>query len=216
MSRNEVVFSLADGEFSEPNAVAPAPAPASGLAEFAESKPVVEPAPIPELDYTDYPKDEWSSRPAAVVVAEPKTARRFSADTPLVLTLLLVLIAAMAAASFYVSFSGLYAAASWGVGDSPALQFSVPVFLDISILAWTLSLFIKRQRGEGVIGTWFAIGTFAAVSSTANILHTLGVSTATTNYELWVGCVISGGAPLLLALATETIAKLVFKPIEKK
>ena len=147
-----------------------------------------------------------------------KRARRFHADTPFVLGVLLFLVAAMAAASFYVSFSGLFSAASWAVGDNPPLQFAVPIMLDIAIIAFTLSLFVERERGDKVWGTWLAIGAFAAVSATANILHTMVVSTATDNYQLIVGAVISGGAPVLLAFATDKIAIKVFKeahPVSK-
>ena len=140
-----------------------------------------------------------------------KRARRFHADTPFVLGVLLFLVAAMAGASFYVSFSGLFSAASWAVGDNPPLQFAVPIMLDIAIIAFTLSLFVERERGDKVWGTWLAIGAFAAVSATANILHTMVVSTATDNYQLVVGAVISGGAPVLLAFATDKIAIKVFK-----
>ena len=125
--------------------------------------------------------------------------------------MLLFLVAAMAAASFYVSFSGLFAAAAWAVGDNPPLQFAVPIMLDIAIIAFTLSLFVERERGDKVRWTWVAIAAFALVSATANILHTLVVSTATDNYQLVVGAVISGGAPVLLAFATDKIAIKVFK-----
>lgn len=156
----------------------------------------------------DYPNDDWSE---PTIVVDRRRARRFHADTPFVLGVLLFLVAAMAGASFYVSFSGLFAAASWAVGDNPPLQFAVPIMLDIAIVAFTLSLFVERERGDKVWGTWLAIGAFAAVSATANILHTLVVSTATDNYQLMVGSVISGGAPVLLAFATDKIAIKVFK-----
>jgi hypothetical protein len=126
---------------------------------------------------------------------------------------LLFLVAAMAGASFYVSFSGLFAAAAWAVGDNPPLQFAVPIMLDIAIVAFTLSLFVERERKERVWGTWMAIGTFATVSATANVFHTMQVSTAINIQELIIGAVISGGAPVLLAFATDKIAKRVFKPI---
>jgi hypothetical protein len=144
-----------------------------------------------------------------------KKAKRFHADAPAVLSLLLILIASMAAASFYISFSGLYAAAEWAVGPNPPLQFAVPIMLDISIIAFTIALFIERERGEKVLGTWMAIGAFTAVSLVANVLHTFVVSTAEDQYQLIVGAVISGGAPLLLAFATDKIAVKVFKSAEK-
>lgn len=154
----------------------------------------------------------------SVVPAEPerKRAKRFHADTPFVLGVLLFLVAALAAASFYVSFSGLYAAAAWAVGVNPPLQFAVPIMLDVAIVAFTLALFVERERGEKVVGTWIAIATFALASATANILHTLEVTTAVTLGQLIVGAVISGGAPILLAFATDKIAVKVFKNSEAK
>lgn len=143
--------------------------------------------------------------------AEYKRARRFHADTPFVLGLLLFLVALLAAASFYVSFSGLYAAAAWAVGNNPPLQFAVPIMLDVAIVAFTLSLFVERERGDKVRWTWFAIAVFALASATANILHTLEVSTAVNLGQLIVGAVISGGAPILLAFSTDKAAVKVFK-----
>lgn len=210
MTPNEISFPLA------PKAPAP---PESGLAEavneFPRPIPAMPPADVsiePEVVGKPLPNGDASS---AMLLETPPTkrkrARRFHADTPFVLGVLLFLVAAMAGASFYVSFSGLFAAAAWAVGDNPPLQFAVPVMLDIAIVAFTLSLFVERERGEKVWGTWLAIGTFAAVSATANILHTLVVSTATDNYQLMVGSVISGGAPVLLAFATDKIAVKVFR-----
>lgn len=141
---------------------------------------------------------------------EAKRARRFYADTPLVLGILLALIAMQAVSTFSVSFSGLYAAAAWAVGPIPWLQVAVPFMLDMAIVAFTLALFVERERGHSVKGTWAAIAVFAVVSAVANILHTLTVSTAKTLPELIVGAVISGGAPLLLAFATDKIAVKVF------
>lgn len=182
----------------------------------------------PELttEITIYDVEDESPEPASEtmkpterteVPSEPahKGARRFHADTTFVLGLLLFLIASMAGASFYISFSGLYSAASWAVGDNPPLQFAVPVMLDISIIAFTLALFIERERGEKVWGTWLAIGLFTTVSLVANIFHTFVVSTADTQYQLIIGSIISGGAPMLLAFATDKIAKRVFKPTSK-
>jgi hypothetical protein len=201
MTSNEITFELA------PKAPAP---PESGLAEIIDG---------PSIDTAE---DEWSSlapAPAPETVPpsvkrEGKRARRFHADTPFVLGVLLFLVGAMAAASFYVSFSGLYAAAEWAVGPNPPLQFAVPIMLDIAIIAFTLSLFVERERGERVWGTWMAISIFAGVSATANIFHTLQVSTAINIQELMIGAVISGGAPLLLAFASDKIAKRVFKPVD--
>lgn len=207
MSRNEVFFSLDDGKIVE---TPPAPeAPASGFAEVVNT-----PREETEIEPT------WSETlnrmakrniPPIEEVSERKRARRFHADTPFVLGVLLFLVAALAAASFYVSFSGLYAAAEWAVGVNPPLQFAVPIMLDVAIVAFTLALFVERERGEKVWGTWLAIAAFALASATANILHTLDVTTAVNLGQLIIGAVISGGAPILLAFATDKIAVKVFK-----
>lgn len=230
MATNEVSFSL--GDVSE----APKP-PQSGLAEIVdgnvppvppsvavvtgriveepEPEPVPTPAPEDLSVRAQVAKDKLETTMSSTPVSTYKRAKRFHADTPFVLGLLLLLITAMAGASFYVSFSGLYAAAAWAVGDNPPLQFAVPVMLDISIIAFTLALFIERERGDKVWGTWMAISAFTVVSATANVFHTFAVSTAVDVYELAIGAVISGGAPLLLAFATDKIAVKVFQEAEK-
>ena len=234
MATNEVSFSL--GDVSE----APKP-PQSGLAEIVDGNvapvppsvavvtgriveepvsaptPTPTPAPAPEdlTARTQVAKEKLESASTSTPTSTYKRARRLHADTPFVLGLLLLLITAMAGASFYVSFSGLYAAAAWAVGDNPPLQFAVPIMLDISIIAFTLALFIERERGDKVWGTWLAISAFTLVSAIANVFHTFAVSTAVDVYELAIGAVISGGAPLLLAFATDKIAVKVFQEAEK-
>lgn len=187
--RNELTFT-SEGFLIPPAPPAPA-APDSGTARIVETQN----APANKDDIED----------------NRKRARRFHADNPFVLALLLVLITTMAAASFYVSFFGIYEAAEWAVGPNPSLQFAVPLMLDVAIIAFTLSLFIERERGEKVWGTWVAIGAFTLVSTVANIAHTFVVTTATDQLQLIIGAVISGGAPLLLAVASDKIAIKVFK-----
>lgn len=183
-------------EDGNPKFTVPAPAPApsapvAGVAKIATTEPI-------------------NTLP---IVAPPieRKQRGLRADNRFVLGLMLFLVACIAASSFYVSFNGLYAAAEWAVGPIPSLQFAVPIMLDIAIIAYTLALFVERERGKTVIGTWIAIAVFAIVSSMANILHTLVVTTANDPFQLAVGVIISGGAPFLLALATDKIAVTVFE-----
>ena len=200
------------GRIVEDTIPAPAPqAPVSGLAEVVTPE---EPEARAQVIREQTMTTPITTAPDASAVSTYKRARRFHADTPFILGLLLLLITAMAGASFYVSFSGLYSAAAWAVGDNPPLQFAVPIMLDISIIAFTLALFIERERGDKVWGTWVAISAFTVVSATANIFHTFAVSTAVDVYELSIGAVISGGAPLLLAFATDKIAVKVFQEAE--
>jgi hypothetical protein len=189
--RNELTFAP-DGAWIPP---AP-PAPVTGTANV-----------IPGIET---PNQAQAVSPVKSASAR-RGAKRFHADNPFVLSLLLVLIATMAASSFYVSFFGIYEAAEWAVGPNPPLQFAVPLMLDVAIIAFTLSLFIERERGEKVWGTWVAIGAFTLVSTVANVAHTFVVTTATDQLQLIIGAVISGGAPLLLAVASDKIAIKVFK-----
>jgi FtsH-binding integral membrane protein len=159
--------------------------------------------------------NEERARRATEAEKAARRAKRIYADTPKVLALLLGLVALLAIASFSVSFSGLYAAAAWAVGNVPALQVAVPVMLDVAIIAFTLALFVERERGDKVMGTWIAIAIFATVSAASNVLHTLQVSTALNVPQLIVGAIVSGGAPLLLAFSTDKAGVKVFSEVER-
>ena len=191
--RNELTFAP-DGAWIPP---AP-PAPVTGTANVVEGTNSFEVNP----QTTDSVTQGARKR---------KRARRFHADTPFVLSLLLLLITLMAGASFYVSFWGIYEAAAWAVGPNPPLQFAVPLMLDVAIIAFTLSLFIERERDEKVWGTWVAIGAFTFVSAFANVAHAFVVSTSEDQTQMLVGAIIAGGAPLLLAIGSDKVARKVFK-----
>lgn len=138
--------------------------------------------------------------------------QRFSAQHKFVLVLLLTLAGLMAAASFITSFTGLFGATAWAVGDAvPWLQAAAPCMYDVAIIAFTVKLFMDKEEGEKVIFDWFWIGLLATVSATANVFHTLTVTTAANPQQLIMGCVISGSAPFLLALVTDVAASKVFK-----
>lgn len=139
-------------------------------------------------------------------------APRFSAQHRTVLVILLALAAFMAAASFITSFTGLFGAAAWAIGDkTPWLQAAAPVMYDVAIIAFTLKLFMDREEAVSIRSDWAWIAVLATVSATANIFHTLTVTTATTPAQLIMGCVISGSAPFLLALVVDVAASKVFK-----
>ncbi|WP_025157244.1 DUF2637 domain-containing protein [Leifsonia aquatica] len=150
-------------------------------------------------------------------VDESKKFRRFSAQHIFVLVTLLVLAAFMAAASFLTSFTGLYGAASWAIGDeNPWLKAAAPLMYDGAIIAFTVKLFMDKEEGEKVLWTWVWIAVLASISSVVNIFHTVGVSTATNFPQLIVGCVISGSAPFLLALVVDVAASKVFRKPEAR
>lgn len=140
---------------------------------------------------------------------------RFSAQHRVVLVVLLTLAFFMAAASFTTSFTGLFGAAAWAIGDkNPWLQVAAPLMFDVAIISFTLKLFMGREEGISVRADWFWIATLAAVSAAANVFHTLSVTTAQTLPQLIMGCIISGSAPFLLALVVDVAASKVFKRVE--
>lgn len=148
---------------------------------------------------------EYADQPAE------KPFKRLSALQRPVLFLLLALALLQGISTFTTSYSGLYGAAAWAVGNQPFLQSIVPFMYDVAIIAFTVKLFMDREEGEKVRWTWFFITLLAFISAGANIIHTLVVSTATTFPQLVVGGIISGGSPFLLALTIEVAASKVFR-----
>jgi len=149
-------------------------------------------------------------------VAEANKAQQFSASHKYVMLALLILTGLAAAMTFATSFVGLFGASAWALGDaSPILRSAIPLTFDIAVLAFTIKLFVDRERGDRVFWTWLWIGVLAAVSSGSNVLHAQSVTTAKTLPQLISGMVFAGAAPFLLALVTEVAGKLVFaKPAE--
>jgi hypothetical protein len=165
------------------------------------------------------PPPKPSPSAIASVVPEKETnlqkAKRFYADTEPVLRIMMILAALICTASFVVSYAGLFAAGEWAVGAVPILQGVIPFMLDAAIITFTIALFIEREREESVVGTWIAVAVFAAISCYANVLHTLAVGTGVTIQQIVLGCILSGGAPIMLAFVTDKVAVKLFKPLRE-
>jgi len=145
-------------------------------------------------------------------------ATRMNPDTPKVLSLALFLVFILMVSSFIVSFFGI-----WGVSlETTNLPSSIAwlpaLFLDAAILAYTISYFVFRHRGEPVIRTRIALWVSASLSVAANIAHTLdGVTPEMSAYSVAVGLMITASAPIAVVLSTEEVARLAFaSPTKKK
>lgn len=122
-------------------------------------------------------------------------------------TVLLVLL--LGVTSFMVSFNGLHDVASW-VGLPPWLRWTVPVFIDIAILAYSMAAVIHRARGEAVALTWGTLMVFTLISVFANGAHALTVGGGQSAAQSWIGAAIAAAAPLSVFAATEELSRLAF------
>lgn len=155
--------------------------------------------------------------PKVVVQEEEHRATRLNPDTPKVLILAITLVFVLMVSSFIVSFFGI-----WGVSQETTnlpgpITWLPALFLDAAILAYTISYFVFKSRGEPVIKTRFALWSFALLSVAANIAHTLeGVTPEMSTYSIAIGLMITGSAPIAVVLSTEEIARLAFERVDKK
>jgi hypothetical protein len=160
-------------------------------------------------------KAERDKRAAELKALEDPTLKnrfkRLSTQNKFVLYTLLTLAILQAASQFTTSYAGIYGAAEWAFGTNPFLQGISPLGYDVAIIVFTIKLFMDREEGLSVRWDWVWIGVLAAISSFANVIHTLKVSTGTTPQQVIIGAVISGASPFLLALTADVAASKVFK-----
>jgi hypothetical protein len=119
--------------------------------------------------------------------------------------------------SFVVSFSGIWDISQY-TGLPEVLQWVPALFIDAAILAYTISLFVFKARGEGTWRTVLWLFAFAGISVAANVAHTLDFLSETGvgagDYRLWVGVAITASAPIAVLAASEEISRLAFKKVE--
>lgn len=111
--------------------------------------------------------------------------------------------------SFMVSFNGLHDVAGW-VGLPTWMRWTVPIFIDIAILAYSMAAVIHRTRGEPVALTWATLAVFTLISVIANGAHALAVGEGQTALQSWIGAAIAAAAPLSVFAATEELSRLAF------
>jgi hypothetical protein len=144
------------------------------------------------------------------------SSARINPDSRGTLWIALILVFLLMLSSFIVSFSGIWDISQY-TGLPAVLQWVPAVFIDAAILAYTISLFVFKARGEGTWRTVLWLFAFAGISVAANVAHTLDylstVGVGVGDYRLWIGVAITASAPIAVLAASEEISRLAFKKI---
>ncbi|MCF4121746.1 DUF2637 domain-containing protein [Antribacter sp. KLBMP9083] len=130
---------------------------------------------------------------------------RIAADSRPVLFFTVALTAAVALASFALSFASLRDAALWGRVPEP-IAFLVPVVIDASVLVYGLVALVLRARGRSSAWAWTLMLLFTVVSIGANSAHAYDVG---PQLRALVGVVLVALAPLSVLTSTHALASLV-------
>jgi len=207
-ARNEVVFDD-EGGIIDP------PAPPAGYANIVDpsSGRVLPTPPEPVQSYTRVTRSENRSRGG-----KSGSESRINPDSRGTLWIAVILVFILMTSSFVVSFSGIWDISQY-TGLPVVLQWVPALFIDAAILAYTISLFVFKARGESTWRTVLWLFAFAGVSVAANVAHTLDFLSETGvgagDYRLWIGVAITASAPVAVLAASEEISRLAFKKIDK-
>lgn len=120
---------------------------------------------------------------------------------------IVVLLCSAVVAAGVASVEGLLHAAAWMV--PPALQWTLPVAVDVFLVGTALATLALRKRGArtAVIGLSVVTLVLVAFSSAANYLYVLSSTTPGTEAHMY-GPVIKAAMPILLLAAVEIVATL--------
>jgi hypothetical protein len=155
--------------------------------------------------------------PAPVDKKPSRKAARINPDSRGTLWVALILVFMLMLSSFVVSFSGIWDISQY-TGLPIVLQWVPAVFIDAAILAYTISLFVFKARGESTWRTVAWLFAFAGISVAANIAHTLDylseAGIGAGDYRLWIGVAITASAPIAVLAASEEISRLAFKKVD--
>ena len=135
-----------------------------------------------------------------------RTSRRINPDSIQTLWFTVGIVGILAATSFMVSFAGLTEVAKW-VGVPSWMSWTVPAFIDLSIIAYSLAVLVHRSRGEATWASWLSLGLFTGVSVIANAAHALSFPHENA-WQAWIGAGIAALAPVGVFAATEELGRL--------
>lgn len=191
--------------------VPPPPTPEGGMALVAQSEesyysvPQAQSEPEPTLEQNE------ESKP---VSTKPKR-KRLNPDSLWTLGIAVTLVFMLIAASFIASFAAIYDVAEY-TGVPAEWRWVFPVFIDIAIAAYTISLFIFRANKRPILMTMIGLLLFASLSVLANVAHVLAYWDGTLpDYRAWIGVALAASAPIGVLLASEEIARLAFVQVDE-
>ncbi|WP_163185903.1 DUF2637 domain-containing protein [Cellulosimicrobium sp. SL-1] len=140
----------------------------------------------------------------------PTTAARINPDNRLVLAGLLVVLVAVAAASFTLSFTGLSAAAPWAA-IPVRLAWLVPVALEVAMLGYVIAAFVRTHRGQSARLPWTLVWALTAVSSAINAAHAWDAGPK--GWQGIVGAALAAGFPFMTLAAAHVVAGVALGPL---
>jgi len=190
------------------------------------TKPVPPPPPAPTygmanvVSEPDYEERVEPLTPTAVMSVPPvepkKKHKRLNPDSLWTLGVAVFLVFSLIAASFIASFAAIYDVAEY-TGVAAEWRWVFPVFIDIAIAAYTISLFIFRANKKPIFMTLVGLILFASLSVLANIAHVLAYWDGTLpDYRAWMGVALAASAPIGVLLASEEIARLAFVEVDEE
>ncbi|KIC68698.1 DUF2637 domain-containing protein [Pseudarthrobacter phenanthrenivorans] len=117
------------------------------------------------------------------------------------------------AGAFTTSFFGQAALAAHMAIPS-ALQYVVPVVVDLALVLFTLATLLRKTRGESTLWTNLATAAWTTVSIAANVLHVLVPAGAAEswNFGIYTGAALSALMPLGALGASLVLENLLIEP----
>ncbi|NDO91225.1 DUF2637 domain-containing protein [Cellulosimicrobium composti] len=142
--------------------------------------------------------------------SRPTTSARINPDNRLVLAGLLVVLVAVAAASFTLSFTGVSAAAPWAAIPD-RLAWLVPVALEIAMLGYVVAAFLRTHRGQNARLPWTLVWALTTVSSAINAAHAWDAGPQ--GWQGTVGATLAAGFPFMTLAAAHVVAGVALGPL---
>lgn len=133
-------------------------------------------------------------------------SRRINPDSIQTLWFTVGVVGFLAATSFMVSFAGLTEVAKW-VGVPTWMRWTIPAFIDMAILAYSMAVLIHRSRGGSTWRSWMSLSLFTGVSVVANAAHALSIEHEVI-WQAWIGAGLAALAPIGVFAATEELGRL--------
>lgn len=140
----------------------------------------------------------------------PTTSARINPDNRLVLAGLLVVLVAVAAASFTLSFAGVSAAAPWAAIPT-RLAWLVPVALEVAMLGYVIAAFLRTHRGQSARLPWTLVWALTTVSSAINGAHAWDAGPK--GWQGVVGALLAAGFPFMTLAAAHVVAGVALGPL---
>ncbi|MEV8028427.1 DUF2637 domain-containing protein [Cellulosimicrobium funkei] len=144
------------------------------------------------------------------VTPRPTRSARINPDNRLMLAGLLLVLVAVAAASFTLSFAGVSAAAPWAA--IPArLAWLVPVALEVAMLGYVIAAFLRTHRGQSARLPWTLVWALTTVSSAINGAHAWDAGPK--GWQGVVGALLAAGFPFMTLAAAHVVAGVALGPL---